>query len=153
MNGRTVPKAGASEAAAPGAGDRGPEAVVVVSIHVKPGYEEEFLRLVTPVPDAMRHEATFVNAVLHRDPEDSTRFMLYETWADRDDLLRVQVHREYRKAYWARLPEILREPRQIQVWQPVRGDFAFFSAAHRSHPIALAGARPERIGHRAIRTG
>jgi quinol monooxygenase YgiN len=113
------------------AGTRGKGAglVVIVSIHVKPGYEQEFLRLLTPVLDAMRHEATFINAVLHQDPEDPTRFMLYETWADRDDLSRVQIHREYRKAYWARLPEILREPRQIQIWQPLRGDFTFFGAA------------------------
>jgi quinol monooxygenase YgiN len=110
---------------------KGPEVAVTVSIHVKPGCEGEFLRLVTPVLDAMRHEAAFVNAVLHQDPEDPTRFMLYETWADRDDLSRVQVHREYRKAYWARLPEILREPRQMQVWQPLRGDFTFFGAARR----------------------
>jgi quinol monooxygenase YgiN len=110
---------------------KGSEVVVTVSIHVKPGHEEEFLRLVTPVLDAMRHEATFINAVLHQDPEGPTRFMLYETWADRDDLSRVQVHREYRKAYLARLPESLREPRQIQVWQPLRGDFTFFGAARR----------------------
>ncbi|HEX7125319.1 MAG TPA: putative quinol monooxygenase [Thermodesulfobacteriota bacterium] len=106
----------------------GSDVVVVVSIHVKPGCEEEFLRLVTPVLDAMRHEATFINAVLHQDPEDPTRFMLYETWADRDDVSQVQIHREYRKAYWARLPEILCEPRHIQSWRPLRGDFAFFAA-------------------------
>ncbi|HEY8370497.1 MAG TPA: putative quinol monooxygenase [Thermodesulfobacteriota bacterium] len=118
MNGRTASKAGGR--------DRSAEVVAVVSIHVKPGYEEEFLRLVTPVLDAMRHEATFVNAVLHRDPDDPTRFMLYETWADLDELSRVQVHREYRKAYWARLPRLLREPRQVQIWEPLRGDFTFF---------------------------
>src|SRR5688572_16743901 len=56
--------------------------VVVVSLHVKAGHEDEFLRLLAPVLDAMRHEATFVNAALHQDPEDPTRFMLYETWAD-----------------------------------------------------------------------
>jgi quinol monooxygenase YgiN len=102
--------------------------VFIVSLHVKPGCEAEFLRLLTPVLDAMRHEATFINAVLHRDPADPTRFMLYETWADLDDVAQVQIHREYRQAYLARLPEILREPRQIQFWQLLRGDFSFFGS-------------------------
>jgi quinol monooxygenase YgiN len=115
--------------AGPGPGDTGPAAVaVVVSLHVKPGHEDEFLRLLAPVLDAVRHEATFVNAVLHRDPEDPTRFLLYETWADRDDLVAVQMKRGYRAAYEARLPAILREPRRAEVWRPLRGDFAFFAA-------------------------
>jgi quinol monooxygenase YgiN len=105
--------------------------VVVVSLHVKPGHEEEFLRLVAPVLDAMRHEATFVNAALHQDPEDPARFLLYETWADRDDLVEVQMRRPYRSAYEARLPEILREPRRAEIWRPLRGDFTFFAAARR----------------------
>jgi quinol monooxygenase YgiN len=101
--------------------------VAVVSLHLKPGREEEWLRLVTPVLDAMRHEPTFINAVLHRDPDDSTRVMLYETWADRDDLVSVQMKRSYRIAYEARLADLLREPRQAQIWQPVRGDFTFLA--------------------------
>ena len=109
----------------------GSELVVVVSLHVKAGHEDEFLRLLAPVLDAMRHEATFVNAALRQDPEDPTRFMLYETWADRDDLVEVQMKRGYRSAYEARLPEILREPRRAEVWRPLRGDFAFFAAARR----------------------
>jgi quinol monooxygenase YgiN len=99
---------------------------IVIPLHVKPGCEDEFLRLLTPVLDAMRHEATFINAVLHRDAADPTRFMLYETWADREDLVAVQMKRDYRRAYEARLPDLLREPRQAQLWQRLRADFAFF---------------------------
>ncbi|GIL02675.1 MAG: hypothetical protein BroJett030_25740 [Alphaproteobacteria bacterium] len=96
----------------------------IVTLHVKPGREQEFLRLLAPVLDAMRHEKTFINAVLHRDPEDPTRFMLYETWADLDDVVEVQLKRDYRSAYHAALPELLREERGIAVWQPMRADFA-----------------------------
>ena len=96
----------------------------IVSLHVKPGREEEFLGLLTPVLDAMRHESTFVDAVLHRDPADPTRFMLYETWTDLTDVVEVQMKRLYRSAYEARLPDLLREPRQAQVWQPLRADAA-----------------------------
>ena len=119
----------------PGGRDDAKPFVVIVSLHVKPGHEEEFLHLLMPVLDAMRHEATFINAALHRDPEDPTRFMLYETWADRDDLINVQMKRPYRSAYEARLPEILREPRQVQLWQPLRADFTFVAAG------AMPGAR------------
>lgn len=100
---------------------------VTVSLRVRPDRVEEFLRLLTPVLDAMRHEPTFVNAVLHRDPEDPAHFMIYETWADRRDLVEVQMRRPYRAAYEARLPELLREPRRPQVWQPLRGNFTAFA--------------------------
>ncbi|MFL5335843.1 MAG: putative quinol monooxygenase [Geminicoccaceae bacterium] len=79
-------------------GDEGTRLVAVVTLLLKPGHEEEFLRLLGPVLDAMRHEPTFVNAALHQDPEDPTRFMLYETWADRADLVEVQMKRPYRGA-------------------------------------------------------
>ena len=96
----------------------------IVTLHVKPGFEEEFLGLLTPVMDAMRHESTFVNTVLHRDPADPTRFMLYETWTDLNDVVEVQMKRPYRRAYEERLPDLLREPRQAQVWHPLRADAA-----------------------------
>ena len=99
----------------------------VVTLALKPGCQDEFLDLLTPVLDAMRRETTFVNAVLHQDPEDPTRFMLYETWADLDDVVQVQMGRDYRKAYWERLPGLLREPRQIRTWKPMRQDFTFLA--------------------------
>lgn len=95
----------------------------VLVLRVKSGREAEFLDLLTPVLDAMRREATFRNAILHRDPEDPTRFLLYETWADRQDLIEVQMRRPYRDAYWARLPELLAAPREVGVWTPLRADF------------------------------
>lgn len=97
---------------------------IVITLHVKPGQVDRFLDLLAPVLDAMRHEPTFINAVLHRSPDDPTLFMLYETWADRDDLVEVQVPRDYRQAYIAALPDVLRQDRGVTVWQPMRGDFA-----------------------------
>lgn len=108
--------------------DRDGAVVFIVTLALKAGCEEEFFDLLMPVLDAMRHETTFINAVLHQDPEDSTRFMLYETWADFDDVVEVQMHRDYRKSYWNRLPALLREPRQVQTWKPMRRDFTFHAA-------------------------
>lgn len=101
--------------------------VFVVSLHTKEGRQDEFLALLTPLLDAMRHEKTFINAVLHRDAADPTRFMLYETWADLADVTDVQMKRDYRAAYEAALPDLLRVPRQVQFWQPLRGDFKVFA--------------------------
>ena len=110
-------------------GEEGSRLVVLVTLLVKPGHEAELLRLLAPGLDAMRHEASFINAALHQDPDDPTRFMLYETWADRTELVEVQMKRPYRSAYEARLPELLHEPRRAEAWRPLQGDFAFFAGA------------------------
>jgi quinol monooxygenase YgiN len=94
----------------------------VVTLHVREGKEEEFLALLHPVLDAMRQEETFIEAVLHRDPADPRRFMIYETWADLTDVAEVQMRRPYRAAYEARLPEILGEPREVGFWKALRAD-------------------------------
>lgn len=103
--------------------------VLLVHNHVKAGFEDEYIELVTPVLDAMRHERTFINTTLNRDPEDKGRFMLYETWLDKDDFFTVQMSRSYRRTYEARLPEILRTPRVMEYWDIIREDFTFFRAA------------------------
>lgn len=103
------------------------DVTVAVTLHARPGAEAELLRLLEPVLDAMRHEPTFVSAVLHRDPEDPTRFLLIETWTDRDDLVEVQMKRPYRQAYEARLPELLRAPRRAEAWQTLRSDVTVFA--------------------------
>lgn len=96
----------------------------LITLEVKPGREADLLALLTPVLDAMRHEASFINAVLHRDPADPNRLMLYETWADHEEVVAVQVRRPYRRAYSEALPRLLAAPREVQVWRPLRADFA-----------------------------
>jgi len=99
--------------------------VLLAIIPVKLGCEVEYLSLVGPVNDAMRHELTFVNTVLHRAADDPVLFMLHETWLDREDFFTVQMKRPYRAAYEARLPALLRAPRTMQVFEPLRSDFVF----------------------------
>lgn len=101
--------------------------VMIVINHVKPNHQQEYIDIVSPVLAAMRHEPTFINTVLHQDPLDSTRFMLYETWADHDEFFKVQMKRNYRRAYEERLPYVLRSPREINFFEPLRADFVFFA--------------------------
>jgi quinol monooxygenase YgiN len=96
----------------------------VITFNIKPDHQDEFHTLLGEVLDAMRNEPTFINAVLHRDAQDPQKVMLYETWADYDDVVNTQIQREYRKPYWDRLPELLVETQRIETWYPMRGDFA-----------------------------
>ncbi|MCZ0734483.1 putative quinol monooxygenase [Phreatobacter sp. AB_2022a] len=102
-----------------------------IVLALKPGRAETFLALLAPVLDAMRAEASFINAVLHRDPTDPDRFMLYETWADAAELAEVEMRRAYRATYWQALPDLLREERGIAAWQPLRADFGRAPVAKR----------------------
>lgn len=98
---------------------------IIVINRVRPGCEAEYQRLLEPVLDAMRYEPTFINTILHQDSEDPTRFMLYETWADRDDFFDVQRNKSYRSEYERLLPSLLSAPREITSFNPLRADFTF----------------------------
>ena len=94
----------------------------LIAFDVVPEQRARFLALLGGVLDAMRDEPMFHQAVLHGDPDAENRFMLYETWESHDDVMAVQVHRPYRAAWHAALPELLRTPRDISVWEPLRAD-------------------------------
>ena len=101
--------------------------VLRVTFHHKPGCEDEFLAFIHRTNDAMRHEPTFVNTVVHRSADDPGFFMLYETWLDQEDFFNVQMKRPYRAEYEARLPDLLTQPREMKIFQPLSSDFGFRS--------------------------
>ena len=65
----------------------------IIRFTVVPDRVPEFLSLLEGVLDAMREETNFHEAILHRDSQNSSHFMLYETWEDHDDVLNVQIHK------------------------------------------------------------
>ena len=93
---------------------------VLVRIALKPGRASEFLALLNDVFDAMKVEDTFVNATALRSADDPDTIMLVETWLDRENFMSVQMKRPYRERYEARLPEILRTPREVSFYEPIR---------------------------------
>ena len=97
---------------------------LLVTVQIKPGLEDEYLRIVHPVLDAMRRESTFVHTTLLRAADDPGLFMLYETWLGREQFFTVQRHRPYRAEHEARLPALLRAPRTMTVLQMLRSDSA-----------------------------
>lgn len=96
----------------------------VIRFEVIPEERDRFLNLLYGVLDAMRAEPNFHEAIFHRDPESEYRFMLYETWASHEDVLAIQLQRPYRQAWHEALSELLREPRDIMIWEPLRADRA-----------------------------
>jgi quinol monooxygenase YgiN len=94
----------------------------LVKFQVVPEQRGRFLELLGGVLDAMRSEPMFHEAVLHRDPGSAHRFMLYETWEDHEDVLSVQLHRPYRRAWHEALPSVLQQERDITIWEPIRTD-------------------------------
>ncbi|MBS7705570.1 putative quinol monooxygenase [Chelatococcus asaccharovorans] len=92
----------------------------VIEFDVKPAERDRFLALLNDVLDAMRAETNFRNAVLHRDPANDAHFMLYETWANHQDVIDIELKRPYRAAWHAALPDLLQEPRRISMWEAIR---------------------------------
>ena len=93
---------------------------ILVSIPLKPGRADEFLALLNDVFDAMKAEETFVNATALRSADDPDTIMLYETWLDRENFMSEQMKRPYREKYETRLPELLRAPRAVSFYEPIR---------------------------------
>ena len=94
----------------------------LIKFEVVPERRDQFLQLLNGVLDAMRDEPMFHQAALHRDPQSAHRFMLYETWESHEDVLNVQLHKPYRKAWHDALPALLERERDISIWEPLRAD-------------------------------
>ncbi|WP_439813737.1 putative quinol monooxygenase [Zavarzinia sp. CC-PAN008] len=94
----------------------------VIGFQVRDGQRARFLELLNGVLDAMRGEATFLNATLHVDPADPDHYLLHETWTDHDDVVGVQLGRTYRAAWHAALPDLLVGERAVSIWTPLRTD-------------------------------
>ena len=96
----------------------------LIKFAIAPGKRALFLELLIGVLDAMRSEPTFHEAILHVDPDDEHRMMLIETWESHHEVIDVQLQRTYRRKWHEALPELLREPRDISIWRPLRADRA-----------------------------
>ena len=98
---------------------------LLTTIPLKPECIGEYLTLVDEVNDRMRYEPTFLNTVLSRSTDEPGLIVIHEMWIDREDFYDVQMKREYRAKYEARLPAMLRADRSMKTFEIVRADFAF----------------------------
>ncbi len=93
-----------------------------VQFHVKPEYIQAFKDSLLYVLDNMSVEDTFVSCYLHKDPEDSTKFTVYEVWSEpsMEAFFKNQITKEYRKEYEKNLSEMLQGDRIINVLEPLK---------------------------------
>lgn len=95
--------------------------VFYVRLRVKPERVEEWLQAVQEIVEAMSQEDSFLSCDLHRDAHDPALFTLYERWAEPDvATFLARQDKPYRRAYEARLPDLLQGPREPQVLLPLR---------------------------------
>lgn len=91
-----------------------------VRLKVRPERTQDWLDAVHAIVEAMSSEDTFLSCDLHRDANDPTLFTLYERWAEPDvETFLARQDKPYRRAYEARLPELLEGPREPQVLVPL----------------------------------
>ena len=91
--------------------------VIVVSFQIKAGMEEAFKKEVTAMTELVIHEPECLNANLYQAMDDSTKFMLYETWLDRDYFVNVQLKKPYYEPYLEKTMPMWLEPRVIAYWE------------------------------------
>jgi len=115
-------------AAAPGEAEDGGHWVLCVTFSIRPDCADEFVAIVSAVIDSMRHEDNFVTTFLCGDPAAPGRFFLFETWKSRARFIAVEMGREYRKSYEARLAEIELAPREVREWRQIRADLSLSMA-------------------------
>lgn len=92
---------------------------VLVSVRTKPGMEEAYKKELMDVLKHVFAEPNLLNFKVNQNPHDPTRFMFYETWADRNDFETAQLNRPYRKPYLKRTKNLLAEPIQWTIWETI----------------------------------
>lgn len=48
--------------------------------------------------------------------------LLFKSWSNHEDVLNVQMKKDYRKEWQAAMPELLARPRDVTIWEAVRAD-------------------------------
>lgn len=91
--------------------------VVFVSFQIKPGMEEAFKKEVTAMTEQVIHEPECLNINLYQAMDDLTKFMLYETWLDRDYFVNVQLQKPYYEPYLEKTMPMWLEPRGFAYWE------------------------------------
>jgi quinol monooxygenase YgiN len=95
-----------------------------VYFQTKPGKEEKFRSTLDALLDAMSKEESFINYFLLQDETDSTKLVIFEIWrGTAEEFRHVQMKRPYRLSYEESLPELLAEPREVQLnWKLLRSE-------------------------------
>lgn len=93
-----------------------PVTVLVLS-QAKPGMEDRVRTEILSVVKRALQEPTCIHIFLHQDMNDSTRFMLYENWTDKEDFVNVQMGSPHVRDYMERCREFLVDLPELTLWE------------------------------------
>jgi len=79
--------------------------------------EERVKKEIMSVVQRALQEPTCIHINLHQDVNESTRFMLYENWTDREDFENVQMKSPHLQDYLKRCKEFLTDLPQLTHWE------------------------------------
>ena len=96
------------------------ELVFYVKLYVRPERVEEWKRAVFEIIELMSKEDAFVACCLQQDTGDANLFTLYERWREPTvEAFMEHQMKPYRREYEAKLPALLRRPREAEVLVPL----------------------------------
>jgi quinol monooxygenase YgiN len=95
-----------------------PKNPITVLIHyrAKPGMEEVTKKDLVSLITSVVSESACIGINLYQDPADSTRFMLYENWSDKDFYLGEHMQTPYIRKFIERAADFLVAPPEIAFW-------------------------------------
>lgn len=90
---------------------------VLIQYQAKFGMEEQAKQELRSLIASVVSEKACIGINLHQDPDDSTRFMLYENWADKDFYLGEHMQTPYIQSFIQRARDFLVAPPKISFWK------------------------------------
>lgn len=94
--------------------------VVVITYQAQPGKGEVARReLRALIAEVLEREPACLGITLHQDPDDDTRFLLYERWTDRASYTGPHMQTAHIQSFIARAPGFAAGPPAITFWSDV----------------------------------
>ena len=90
---------------------------VLIHYQAKLGMEDVAKQELTSLIASVVSEKACIGINLHQDPNDSTRFMLYENWADEDFYLGEHMQTPYIQSFIQKAMDFLVGPPEISFWK------------------------------------
>ena len=96
------------------------QVVLLVQLQAKADKVEQLKQeTLTVIPQVLKEWAC-VNIKFHQNSDDTTKLMLYETWADKDFLLSDEHKKSpYLTAYFQNIEPLLAKPAQWTIWENI----------------------------------
>ncbi len=90
---------------------------VLIHYQAKPGMENMAKQELTSLIASVVSEEACIGIDLLQDPNDPTRFMLYENWADKDFYVGEHMQTSYIQSFIQKAGDFLVAPPEISFWK------------------------------------